>query len=181
MQMTRFKHNRHSAYMPVKKQNESLINPTTSTKKSSWWSQNKQEISDRLLPLGAEAVRLGLSLRANNKIAKVLTDSIKPVLEDTYELYSPITGAFSEMQLRNRQAADVRREAARPYTSDASLNAARVLEGNRQGNELEYQGFLADDKEIQRTKQEAIKRREDNIARRTKVSNYNRAAMNEAT
>lgn len=165
----------------VKKQNESLINPTTSTKKSSWWSQNKQEISDRLLPLGAEAVRLGLSLRANNKIAKVLTDSIKPVLEDTYELYSPITGAFSEMQLRNRQAADVRREAARPYTSDASLNAARVLEGNRQGNELEYQGFLADDKEIQRTKQEAIKRREDNIARRTKVSNYNRAAMNEAT
>ena len=27
----------------------------------------------------------------------VVKKSIKPVLKDTYELYSPVTGAFSEM------------------------------------------------------------------------------------
>ena len=159
----------------------SEINPTQQPQKQpSWWEQNKQEIMDNVLPLGAEATRLGLSLRTNKKIADIQKKAINPVLKSTYELYSPVTGAFSEMQLRNRQAADIRRQAAQPYTSDASLNTARQLEANRQATDLEYQGFLADDKEIQRTKQEALKRQEDNIARRTDVANFNRASINQA-
>ena len=157
------------------------ITPTQQPEKQpSWWSQNKQEVMDNALPLAAEATRLGLSLRANNKIADILKKATKSVLKNTYELYSPVTGAFSEMQLRNRQAADVRRQAAQPYTSDASLNAARSLDANRQAIDLEHQGFLADDKEILRTKQEALKRQEDNIARRTDVANFNRASINQA-
>lgn len=159
----------------------SEINPIQQPQKQpSWWEKNKQEIMDNILPLGAEASRLALSLRTNNKIADVQKKAINPVLKSTYELYSPVTGAFSEMQFRNRQAADVRRQAAQPYTSDASLNAARSLDANRQATDLEYQGFLADDKEIQRTKQEALKRQEDNIARRTDVANFNRASINQA-
>lgn len=158
----------------------SEINPTQQPQKQpSWWDQHKQEIMDNVLPLGAEASRLALSLRTNNKIADIQKKAINPVLKNTYELYSPVTGAFSEMQFRNRQAADVRRQAAQPYTSDASLNTARSLEANRQATDLEYQGFLADDKEIQRTKQEALKRQEDNIARRTDVANFNRASINQ--
>ena len=165
---------------PKQASEETKIEPTQQPQKQpSWWEKNKQEILDNALPLGAEASRLALSLRTNNKIADVQTKAIKPVLKDTYELYSPVTGAFSEMQFRNRQAADVRRQAAQPYTSDASLNAARSLDANRQATDLEYQGFLADDKEIQRTKQEALKRQEDNIARRTDVANFNRASINQ--
>nr|DAR22837.1 MAG TPA: hypothetical protein [Caudoviricetes sp.] len=41
--------------------------------------------------------RLTHSLRTNNKIANTMKEAIKPVLKDTYELYSPVTGAFSEM------------------------------------------------------------------------------------
>ena len=148
--------------------------------KPNWFQQNGLKLAQDIAPLAVGAGRLFDSLHTNNKVADVVKKSIKPVLKNTYELYSPVTGAFSEMQLRNRQAADVRRQAAQPYTSDASLNVARSLDANRQATDLQYQGFLADDKEILRTKQEALKRQEDNIARRTDTANFNRASINQA-
>lgn len=131
------------------------------------------------VPEGLAIGRLWASLRANNRIADELGRSLKPVLKDTYERYSPITGAFSEMQFRNRQAADLRRQAARPFTSDASLQLAGNLDANRQARNLEYQGFLADDREIKRTQAEALARQEDNMARRSEVANFNRASINQ--
>lgn len=164
-----------------KQGNGSAINPTQQPEsKPNWFQQNGLKLAQDIAPLTVGTGRLFDSLRTNNKVADVIRRSIKPVLKDTYELYSPVTGAFSEMQLRNRQAADVRRQAAQPYTSDASLNAARSLDANRQATDLQYQGFLADDKEILRTKQEALKRQEDNTARRTDTANFNRASINQA-
>ena len=133
----------------------------------------------QLTPDLMSAGRLFGSIRSNKKIFDIVRKSINPVLRDTYELYSPVTGAFSEMQSRNRQAADVRRQAARPFTSDASLQLAGSLEANRQATNLEQQGFLADDAEIKRTKAEALKRQEDNVARRSEVANFNRASINQ--
>lgn len=123
------------------------------------------------------AGRLGYSLWSNNRIAKTLRAALVPKIHNTYELYSPVTGAFSEMQLRNRQAAQTLSQAHKPLTSDASLAAARMLEGQRQANDLQYQGFLADDAEIKRTQNEALKRQEDNIARRSDLANRNRDAI----
>lgn len=164
-----------------KQGNGSAINLTQQPEsKPNWFQQNGLKLAQDIAPLAVGTGRLFDSLRTNNKVADVIRRSIKPVLKDTYELYSPVTGAFSEMQLRNRQAADVRRQAAQPYTSDASLNAARSLDANRQATDLQYQGFLADDKEILRTKQEALKRQEDNTARRTDTANFNRASINQA-
>lgn len=164
-----------------KQGNESAINPTQQPEsKPNWFQQNGLKLAQDIAPLAVGAGRLFDSLHTNNKVADIVKKSIKPVLKNTYELYSPVTGAFSEMQFRNRQAADVRRQAAQPYTSDASLNAARSLDANRQAADLQYQGFLADDKEILRTKQEALKRQEDNIARRTDTANFNRASINQA-
>ena len=161
--------------------NGSAINLTQQPEsKPNWFQQNGLKLAQDIAPLAVGAGRLFDSLHTNNKVADVVRKSIRPVLKNTYELYSPVTGAFSEMQLRNRQAADVRRQAAQPYTSDASLNAARSLDANRQATDLQYQGFLADDKEILRTKQEALKRQEDNIARRTDTANFNRASINQA-
>ena len=123
--------------------------------------------------------RLFASLRTNNRVARTLDRSLRPILKDTYERYSPITGAFGEMSFRNRQAADLRRQASRPFTSDASLQLAGQLEADRQARDLEYQGFLADDKEIKRTQEAALARQEDNMARRSEVSNFNRASINQ--
>lgn len=133
----------------------------------------------KLTPDLIGAGRLFASLRTNNKIYDAILPSLKPVLKDTYERYSPITGAFSAMQLKNRQGADVMRQANQPFTSDSSLTAARMFEGQRQANQLQAEGFLADNQEIRRTKAEALARQEDNMARRSEIANFNRASINQ--
>lgn len=157
--------------------NGTNINRTDGTQKPNWLQKNGTKLVQDLAPQALALTRLTNSIRTNNKIADTMKKAIRPVLKDTYELYSPITGAFSEMQFRNKQAADLRRQANANATSDSQINAAQSLEVNRQANELEKQGFLADDQEIKRTQAEARKRQEDNVARRSEVANYNRAAI----
>lgn len=125
------------------------------------------------------AGRLWASLHTNNRVYDTVLPSLKPVLKDTYERYSPVTGAFSARQFKSRQGADVMRQSNQPFTSDASLASARMLEGQRQANQLQTEGFLADDQEIRRTQAEALARQEDNMARRSEVANFNRASINQ--
>lgn len=158
----------------------SRVYPTDTQSKDDEFTGNR--FGDFMLGITPDLIgtgRLFASLRTNNRVARTLDRSLRPVLKDTYERYSPITGAFSEMQFRNRQAADLRRQASRPFTSDASLQLAGQLEADRQARDLEYQGFLADDKEIKRTQEAALARQEDNMARRSEVSNFNRASINQ--
>lgn len=155
----------------------SYVNPINITNKRKDLT-NLRQTALGFIPEVIGAGRLFDSLRTNNRVSETIRKALNPVLKDTYELYSPITGAFSEMQFRNRQAANIRRVASRPITSDASLALAGNLDANRQASDLEYQGFLADDKEILRTQQEALKRQEDNTARRSAVANENRSSIN---
>lgn len=117
------------------------------------------------------ALRLASSLQSNEKINNTLKKAITPYLASTYELYSPTTGAFATRQFKDTQAAEARRLGSLPFTSDASLMAARMFEGNKQATALETEGFLADNQEIKRTQAESLRRAEDNIARRTAVAN----------
>lgn len=157
--------------------NSSYINPWQEFKRQR--SNNYKEYLQRISPETLGLARLFSSLRTNHKILNTVKKSLNPVLKQTYELYSPVTGAFSEMKLADNMAAQVNRQANEAFTSDASLQAARQLEANRQANELQRKGFLSDDAEIKRTKAEALKRQEDNIARRTEVANFNRASVNQ--
>lgn len=126
------------------------------------------------------AGRMIATKKNNNKVAEILKEAQKPVLEDTYQLISPVTGAYSEMQMRNRQAADVRTRAAQPFTSDASLQLAGQLSANRQATDLQYQGFLADDKRIKQTQEKAWQVQADNTKRRSDVANKNRQSIYQA-
>lgn len=140
---------------------------------------NLESKLQKIAPDIISAGRVLATLRHNNRNAKLLQDTLLPRLHDTYELYSPVTGNYGEMQLRNRQAAELRRMGSQPLTSDARLQLARQDQANSQSRDLEYQGFLADDKEIRRTMEEALKRSEDNIARRTKLANDNRDELHD--
>ena len=124
--------------------------------------------------------RMIAAKKNNNKIAQTLKDVAKPVLEDTYQLVSPIHGAYSEMRMKDRQAADVRNMAARPRTSDAALQLAGQLSANRQATDLQYQGFWADDRKIQQTMDKAWEVQVDNTKRSSDVANKNRKAINES-
>lgn len=159
-----------------KDEKDSFIDPRSQSTKSPKQFGN---FLSQLPPDLIGAMRLLGSLRTNNKVAGTIRKSLLPVLKNTFELYSPVTGAFSEMLLRKSQAADLRRQVERSFTSDPYLQLAGALEANRQATDLERQGFLADDAEIKRTKAEALRRQEDNIARRSEVANFNRASINQ--
>ena len=124
-----------------------------------------------------DIARLLLSLRTNRKNYNTLRDSLQPVLQDTYERYSPVTGDFAALQHFNNQSADLMREAGRQTTSDASLQLAKELESARQARDIQTKGFLTDNAEIRRTQAEALVRQEDNMARRSQVANANRAEI----
>lgn len=166
---------------PDLKKKDSVLFPVTGDYKSSneFNGNRLQDILEQVAPDLIGAGRLFTSLRTNNRVARALNESLRPVLKNTYEKYSPITGAFGEMQLRSGQAANLRRQASRPFTSDASLQLAGQLEADRQARDLEYQGFLADDREIRRTREAALNRQEDNMARRSDIANFNRASINQ--
>lgn len=155
--------------------NERFLPPLGVTPKTGSFGTFMSELAPDLIGAG----RLWASLHTNNKVYDTVLPTLKPVLKDTYERYSPVTGAFSAMQFKNRQGADVMRQSNKAFTSDASLAAARMLEGQRQANQLQAEGFLADDQEIRRTKAEALARQEDNMARRSEVANFNRTSINQ--
>lgn len=157
---------------------ESYVTPKQDNKpeqRVNRFGQFASEISPDLIGAG----RLFASLRTNNRVTDTIMRALNPVLKDTYERYSPITGAFGEMQFRNNQAANLRRQAYRPFTSDASLQLAGQFDADRQARDIEYQGFLADNNEIRRTREAALARQEDNMARRSEVANFDRASINQ--
>lgn len=160
----------------------SEINPNQGiqgNKLSEWWKKNGQDTLDKVAPLASEAGKLAMSLRTNKKMEDTWKKYNKPFLVNPYEYHTPVTGAFSEMQFRNQQAADTRRLANRASTSDASLNNATMLEGNKQSREYEQQGKLADDKEMQRTAEEARQHEQQNIQIRNQVANANAKSIND--
>lgn len=152
----------------------SFVNPVQDKLK------DKPNISGIIGDLSADLIssgRLFAALRNNQKVKDTLLDSTKPVIYNTYELHSPIVGDYGQVQKYNRQAADVRRQAARPMTSDASLQLAGQLDANRQASQYEQQGQLIDNKTIEDTRQQALQRVEDNIKRRSDLSNKNRESI----
>lgn len=151
-----------------------LVSDKISPKSSKNWNV-AGDLASLLLPTG----RLFASLRTNNNVARTIDASLKPVLKNTYELYSPVTGDFAGMKYKNQQAVNIRSRFSKPFTSDASLQLAGQMDAERQAIEQENQGFQLDNAEIKRTQQEALKRTESNIARRSDVANFNSASINQ--
>lgn len=131
-----------------------------------------QKINEQI-PLGSNIARLFSSILYNKKNAKILKEGLTPVLQNTYERFSPVTGAFGVRQQASQQAANLRSKYSKPITSDASLYTATQLEAQRQADNLVNQANLQDWQEIKRTRAEALARQEDNMARRTQIANNN--------
>lgn len=157
----------------TKPQTESNINLTNETQKKSNIKTDLKNVAQNIAPQIIGAGRMFYSMRQNEKIANTLLDAMKPKIHNTYELYSPVTGAFSEMQNDYQRGAELRSQAAKFNTSDSSTNLANYLDTNRRVNQIQREGFLADDKEIKRTKAEALARQEDNAKRRSDLANSN--------
>lgn len=131
-----------------------------------------------ITPTISDISRYLLSLGYNDSIKDLEKKAVPLNLKNPYELYSPVTGAFGEMNMYNQQAAALRNKAQELYTSDPEKNAAIFAEYNKYANQLELQGFIADNKEIRRTSEAARERQEKNIALRNTIANYNTEQIN---
>ena len=111
------------------------------------------------------SARASESIKTNNQIAEILKQAEKPVLTEAVKKQAaPVTGAFSQMQFANRQAANIRRDADRPFTSDPNVQLNAKLQANLQAQNIEQKGFLEDDNAIKQNKAQALQIQNENTA-----------------
>ena len=116
-------------------------------------------------------------LATNNKAAEQYKTGLKPLLIDTYENTVPITGNYFAKASADRQASNLTSLAARPRTSDASLQLAGELEAQNKAGDIRFQGDMADADMFYKTRMMAQQESDAAKARRTDVANRNRASM----
>lgn len=116
-------------------------------------------------------------LRANRRAADKYKEGLKPLLVDTYENVIPITGNYLAKVSADKQASNLTSLAARPRTSDGSLQLAGELEAGNRAAQMRFQGDMADADMFNRTRTLAQQESDAAKARRTDVANRNRASM----
>lgn len=123
------------------------------------------------------AGRLAGNIANNNRVTAEVKKGLKPLIENTYDLYRRVQGDLATRQAYYTKAAELESLAARPMTSDASLQLAGQLEAKSKGNQYRTEGDLADNQAIKESAEKAWQVQADNTARRTAVANANRARI----
>lgn len=118
-------------------------------------------------------------LAANNKAAKLYKEGLKPTLLDTFENTVPLQGNFQATTNAEQQAGNLESVAARPRTSDASLQLAGELKASGRAGQARFQGGLQDAEMFYKTRMLGQQESDAAKARRVDVANRNRASMNQ--
>ena len=118
-------------------------------------------------------------LAANNRAAKLYKEGLKPTLLDTFENTVPLQGNFQATTNAEQQAGNLESVAARPRTSDASLQLAGELEASGRAGQARFQGGLQDAEMFYKTRMLGQQESDAAKARRVEVANRNRASMNQ--
>lgn len=118
-------------------------------------------------------------LVANNRAAKLYKEGLKPTLLDTFENTVPLQGNFQATTNAEQQAGNLESVAARPRTSDASLQLAGELEASGRAGQARFQGGLQDAEMFYKTRMLGQQESDAAKARRVDVANRNRALMNQ--
>lgn len=117
-------------------------------------------------------------LAANNRASKLYKEGLKPTLLDTFENTVPLQGNFQAKSNAEQQAGNIESVAARPRTSDASLQLAGELEASDKAGQARFQGGLQDAEMFYKTRMLGQQESDAAKARRVNVANRNRASMN---
>ena len=129
---------------------------------------------EEVLALG----RMVGGLAANNRAARIYKEGLKPTLLDTFENTVPLRGNFQAVTNAEQQAGNLESVAARPRTSDASLQLAGELEASGRAGQARFQGGLQDAEMFYKTRMLGQQESDAAKARRVEVANRNRASMN---
>lgn len=116
-------------------------------------------------------------LVTNNRAAKLYKEGLKPTLLDTFENTVPLQGNYMAKTSAERQAANLESLAARPRTSDASLQLAAELEASDRAGQARFQGDLQDAEMFYKTRLLGQQESDAAKARRVEVANRNKGSM----
>lgn len=145
---------------------------SSNTNKGTWLNTFIDQAPDFLA-----AGRLAGNIANNNRVTAEVKKGLKPLIEDTYNLQRRVQGDLATRQAYYTKAAGLESLAARPMTSDASLQLAGQLEAKSKGNQYRTEGDLADNQAIRESAEKAWQVQADNTARRSAVANANRARI----
>lgn len=139
----------------------------------------KEGLGLNVMPEDAIALgRMVGGLVTNNKAAKLYKEGLKPTLLDTFENTVPLQGNFQAKTSAEQQASNLESVAARPRTSDASLQLAGELEASGRAGAIRQQGDMQDAERFYQTRMLGQQESDAAKARRVQVANQNRASMN---
>lgn len=155
----------------------SVTNQNTDTGKGAYDTDKDGEIKTPYLDNLLAAGRLAGTLYTNNKVAKTVSESLKPMELTPHRIRRQARGDLPTKTFYENQAAESNRLGSRPITSDANLQLAQQLMYNDRALKLKMQGFLADKEAIDKTSLLAQQANEQNQANAVDVANKNRASM----
>lgn len=161
-----------TADAPKAPTNPTAVTPAASKKGKGF---NLGVMPEDVIALG----RMVGGLAANNRAAKLYKEGLKPTLLDTFENTVPLQGNFQAKTNAEQQAGNLESVAARPRTSDASLQLAGELEASDRAGQARFQGGLQDAEMFYKTRMLGQQESDAAKGRRVEVANRNRASMNQ--
>lgn len=161
--------------------NKKTTQPTTpSSTITPGVGKTKKPFNFNVMPEDVIALgRMVGGLAANNRASKLYKKGLKPTLLDTFENTVPLQGNFQAKSNAEQQAGNIESVAARPRTSDASLQLAGELEASDKAGQARFQGGLQDAEMFYKTRMLGQQESDAAKARRVDVANRNRASMNQ--
>lgn len=136
------------------------------------FSLNKEKLANYL-----EYTKGAIGLGINNKIAERAIDAEKPFLQTTSESNRSVYGDYDALQQGEKSAAELRKMASKPLTSDGSLQQDARLKAEIEAQKSIAQGLEADNQRIRQTQEIAWQQEKENQLQRNAVANANRQAM----
>ena len=159
---------------------EVVVTPKTTNPSAIKGAAPKKGFNLGVMPEDVIALgRMVGGLAANNRAAKLYKEGLKPTLLDTFENTVPLQGNFQATTNAEQQAGNLESVAARPRTSDASLQLAGELEASGRAGQARFQGGLQDAEMFYKTRMLGQQESDAAKARRVDVANRNRASMNQ--
>ena len=124
-----------------------------------------------------ELTRTGIGASVNNKIAERALAAEKPFLQDVSESHRSIYGDYRAQVRGEKAAAQLRKAASQPLTSDGALQTQMMMEAQIKGQEYIDQGNAQDEAMIKQTREVAWQQEKENQQQRQAAAMQNRQAM----
>jgi len=134
----------------------------------------------KYLPATLAFGRMMGDINATNRRTREYLSRLQTPLQQPWRFDRQVYGDYGALKYAENQAAQIRSQMNRPFTSNATLASLRQLEGERLAAEQQWKGFNADNQRIHETYEKSAAEQRANTERATQVANVNRGLLADA-